>query len=437
MNTEMKMEIKMITNEHENECEENLIDYYMENIHHDDLYQIIKEIYSLTEKYLMDDILIISNPLFHKVLVSEISGFFYSSLLELYPEKATDEFLCDELERIVENHILFYLRENKIFLPRSLKEKKEINKTETFHDIKNKINQLFESYQPKQKTKEWYEYRQNILTSSNIDKILGSNARINSLIYEKCKPLSFNEDNENNVNTDSSLHWGNKYEPVSILIYEEMNSTKISSLGCMTHSTIKHLGASPDGINIDETNIIKYGRLIEVKNIVNRDIYGIPSETYWVQMQIQMEVCDINECDFFETRIKEYDNQSDFLSSDSSIKKGIILYFVSKKDMGSKPYYIYMPLDIIVINSEKWIDEKKKEYIDYALYTIIYWYLDEFSCIYVERNKKWFQSLLPKINEIWNIIEYERIHGYLHRMPKQREKKENYSLLIPDSELNL
>ena len=66
---------------------------------------------------------------------------------------------------------------------------------------------------------------------------------------------------------------------MSILIIEEIDSNKITSLGCITLSTIKYSGASSDGINIDETNI-KYGRFTEVKNIVNRDIYDILSETY-------------------------------------------------------------------------------------------------------------------------------------------------------------
>jgi hypothetical protein len=31
---------------------------------------------------------------------------------------------------------------------------------------------------------------------------------------------------------------------------------------------------------------------------------GIPTDNYWIQMQFQMEVCDLDECDFFETRMK-------------------------------------------------------------------------------------------------------------------------------------
>ena len=39
---------------------------------------------------------------------------------------------------------------------------------------------------------------------------------------------------------------------------------------------------------------------------MNRDITGIPKEEYWVQMQVQLETCDLEYCDFFETRFKEY-----------------------------------------------------------------------------------------------------------------------------------
>ena len=50
-------------------------------------------------------------------------------------------------------------------------------------------------------------------------------------------------------------------------------------------STAKyHLGASPDGINTDKTSQL-YGRMLEIKNIVNREINGIPKSEYWIQMQ--------------------------------------------------------------------------------------------------------------------------------------------------------
>ena len=97
---------------------------------------------------------------------------------------------------------------------------------------------------------------------------------------------------------------GVKYEPVTILIYEDMYKTKVEEFGCIQHPEYNFIGASPDGINIDETNN-KFGKMLEIKNIVNREITGIPKTEYWIQTQIQMETCDLNECDFLETRFSE------------------------------------------------------------------------------------------------------------------------------------
>ena len=51
--------------------------------------------------------------------------------------------------------------------------------------------------------------------------------------------------------------------------------------------------------------------MLEIKNIVNREITGIPKNEYWIQTQIQMETCDLSFCDFVETRIKEFSNEEE------------------------------------------------------------------------------------------------------------------------------
>ena len=55
----------------------------------------------------------------------------------------------------------------------------------------------------------------------------------------------------------------------------------------------------------------RYTKLIGKKvllPIVNREIDVIPKKEYWGQMQLQMENCDLDECDFLETKFVEYDN---------------------------------------------------------------------------------------------------------------------------------
>ena len=135
-----------------------------------------------------------------------------------------------------------------------------------------------------------------MITASNAYKAFENNTVKNQLIYDKCQPI--NEFKEvKMVNTNSTLHWGQKYEPLSVLIYEHKYNTQIEDFGCIQHEKYNFVGASPDGINVD-VNSKRYGRMLEIKNIVNREITGIPKKEYWIQMQLQMEVCELDECDF-------------------------------------------------------------------------------------------------------------------------------------------
>jgi len=52
----------------------------------------------------------------------------------------------------------------------------------------------------------------------------------------------------------------------------------------------------------------------------------------------------------------------------------------------------------------------------------IYWKLNELSCILVKRNKKWFQDVIPIMKDFWEIIQKEKISGFEHRKPKEKNK---------------
>ena len=292
--------------------------------------------------------------------------------------------------------------------------------------MSKKIESLKKIEQPTQKSKEWYEFRHGLISASNIYKVFGSDSKFNELIYEKCKPVDIPISISGYVNTESPLHWGNKYEPLTVMVYENRYNTKISDFGCIPHPKHSFIGASPDGINDDPKNPL-YGRMIEIKNIVNREIDGIPSEAYWTQMQVQMETCDLNECDFVETRFKQYANSFEFWQDIDQKDRGIILYFIKSDMSPSPPLYKYMPLDIILEENaiNEWITNTIREVkSEWILYETNYWYLDEFSCVLVRRNELWFEAALPKIRETWSTILKERVDGYEHRCPKKRIKTE-------------
>ena len=63
-------------------------------------------------------------------------------------------------------------------------------------------------------------------------------------------------------------------------------------------------------------------------------------------MQLQMETCNLNECDFLETRLKEYESREEFdndgtfqYTSDGNYK-GVMVFM--KND---KPHYEYAPFN--------------------------------------------------------------------------------------------
>lgn len=307
--------------------------------------------------------------------------------------------------------------------------------------IEKKIRHLKAIPQPAQRTPEWYKFRQETLTASNIWKIFGSEATQNQLIYEKCKPsnncVDISQNTTQHVNITSPLHWGNKYEPLSILYYEHTYNTKIDDFGCIPHHSINHIAASPDGINcLPESD--RYGRMLEIKNIVNRDITGIPKMEYWIQMQIQMETCNLNECDFLETRFKEYENYESFINDPDFINDPNNLDFKEKQDCQDKyrgiilhfekdgvPFYEYHKFGLHINEILEWEHEQMEKYSDITWVKTDYWKLDEVSCVLVLRNKLWFQKAEPYIKLLWDIITIEKSLGSDHRAPKSRNKKNN------------
>ena len=403
----------------------------------------------MMEEFIKENPKVITEPEFQDIFDENIEELMISHFDDdvFYTEEAEEE-----MEEILECAKTDFFKD---FIPPRSYPNTFILKDPNYQIIAEKINNLKNKPQPEQRTNEWYKFRHNLITASNAYKAFENQTTKNQLIYEKCQPLILN--NPSNevvmVNTNTSLHWGQKYETLSLKIYEDTYNTKVDDFGCIQHSTYKYVGASPDGINVDPSSQ-RYGRMLEIKNIVNREIDGIPKKEYWIQMQLQMEVCDLDECDFVETKFIEYTDTNSYiedtseelfedeegnefnnvcLSKDDKIK-GLIIYFHTKE---GKPFYVYKPLDIVhPLDIKDWEDKTIEYYQEnpkfisegnkYIYMKTIYWKLEHISCVLVCRNKQWFQDNINELGEVWQIIEKERISGYEHRAPNRREiKKEN------------
>ena len=392
-------------------------------------------IHELMEEYMKDHILKMSKPNFMTELLDDIlhiifqqltdAGVFkdscYDRLHDLVSETCNEWFLCQYNVTCPMRH-LPHTTKNIIVT--------EFNQEEEFA-IQYNTDILYEICQkddanPEQRTPEWYVRRHNMLTASNIWQALNTDAQRNRLIYEKCKELECHTENKW-ISKEGSLHWGVKYEPLTVLVYEHMTGAKIGLFGCIQHSKYPFLGASPDGIVINRESPL-YGRIVEIKNIYNREMNGIPSEAYWIQTQIQMQCCNLDACDFVETRFKEYETQEEFLHHiefESEKMYGVILEFILRDSTTNIPVYKYSPISISNTELQEWINQTVNIEIsaEYILFKTHYWYLDEIAMTTILKNDDWFRAAMPIIEDVWNTIQLERIEGFQHRAPKKRVPK--------------
>lgn len=397
---------------------------------------------------------IISEQDFKDIVIDEITDLFYAQFEEEITSSIFGQDIEDDIDDMIENAYnlfieTFYPNKLEHNVPSDCSELNDTNLEVSYLDnIETKIQKLRDIPQPVQRTPEWYQFRWNLITASNAWKAFETPAAINQLIYEKCqpiKPAALEEETMSEVkmvNTNTPLHWGQKYEPLSVLLYEHTYNTKVEDFGCIQHPTYHFIGASPDGINVSKSSS-RYGRMLEIKNVVSREINGIPKKEYFVQMQLQMEVCDLDECDFLETKFVEYPDAQTFYQdtktkqdevnecenptiSSTGKPKGIILHFHTKE---GKPFYVYKPLYIISSDDIKlWEETEVEKYegpeYNYLFMKFIYWKVEVFSCVLVLRNREWFKNHIGQLQNVWNIIEQERISGYEHRAPKRKKEQQ-------------
>ena len=154
---------------------------------------------------------------------------------------------------------------------------------------------------PEQRSPEWYKMRENMITASDFGAILGNSKydSRNSVLKKKCglgPPFQGNK----------FTKWGVKYEEVATDIYRYLNKTDVLEFGCIPHPNYSYLGASPDGITPD-------GVMLEIKVPYSREFEkdNIPPH-YYDQMQGQLEVCDLDECDFLQVKLEEYSDVKEY-----------------------------------------------------------------------------------------------------------------------------
>lgn len=230
------------------------------------------------------------------------------------------------------------------------------------------MNKLLKKTQILQKSNKWYEIRNTIITSTDVSTILESNK------YQSKRQLLLNKISNKISQSNESVEWGNFFEDIAFNIYSNKYNIKIHNLGLILHDKYKFLGASPDGLL--ENNI-----LLEIKCPYSQKIFNEIPINYWIQTQIQMEVCNINKTVLFVCAFKK----------DTINNCGIF---------GTK-------------DNTNWSLLESKEFI-------------------INRDKKWFNKILPRLNIFYNDLNYFKKNGFTlkHKLVNTRSNEYNKKIKL-------
>ena len=276
-----------------------------------------------------------------------------------------------------------------------------------YNIIQEKIQEILNRPQMAQRTDQWYAEGLAYLTGSQFATIFAGPRTRGQLVVEKAG-ICPAEKRANRLCTSSeymnAFDWGIRFEPVVRAIYMDMTKTTVVDMGRLYHKTDNRLAASPDGLIIEETEIVgpcsRLGRLVEYKAPVTRKITDKIPKEYYMQMQLQMEVGDVDACDYCE--MKFYSPYGAKMrephTNPNPHYRGLIALIM--KD-GCFDRYIYSELnpdEEWTARTEKTLDETER------IYEIIPWILEIYYMETVARDRRWFASVMPAIDAFWSDV---------------------------------
>jgi putative phage-type endonuclease len=246
-------------------------------------------------------------------------------------------------------------------------------------DVKDILKELLSRPFIKQRTPEWFKLREDRLTASDLHDAVKNPL---SLAKRKLKGITYNS------NAIPALKWGTMFEPIATEIYEDLKKKKVYEFGLVINEDIKNFGASPDGITED-------GCMIEIKCPYKRKIEnGVIPEKYQYQIQGQLAVCKLKDCDYIECEFVSFDTKEEFEANISKddyygmiaelrMDNGEMIYKYSKlkdtqmKELPNGYKFIYWKLKLINIQEVKFDEERWKREIEPKIQDFHYIYMNE------------------------------------------------------------
>ena len=323
-----------------------------------------------------------------------------------------------------------------------------INNINIFNIRKSKLYSLMKLDLPEQRSPAWFAMRSNILTASSFAAALGDDhfKSRDMLIYEKIYPPPYV--------SNPITEWGVKYEEIATLFYQLITGTTVKEFGLIPHPDYPIFGASPDGI-CDDTGPPEFcGRMLEIKCPPKRKFTKSVPKHYWMQMQGQLEVCDLDECDFLQVKLEEYDNFTDYKNDvfdpDSNTKynypnitnydttitgktcqnlpKGCTISYI--KEGGEPNNFSYLYPKLLLSDKEylDWIDQHIK--LGYNIIETKWWKITRYELTLVHRDKSWWNDTIEDILKFYN--DYIYYKNNISELAELKKKTKEITIKIPE-----
>ena len=289
---------------------------------------------------------------------------------------------------------------------------------------------------PEQRSREWFQLRDTMLTASSLADALGKGhfrTREQLLIEKSSKdpPPRFG---------NAITEWGVRYEPIATTFYEKINNLEVLEFGLVPHPKFKIFGASPDGICSQDSPEDYIGRMLEIKCPPKRKFTEEVPPHYWMQVQGQLECCNLEECDFLQVKLEEYQNKEEYSEdenqlgengkTENDLPKGLVLSFITTKEEETKYHYEYSEFYKSLEEIDEWaylmINNHKDNY-DTIKYH--WWRIERYECTLVLRDRERWNGAMIDILNFWEDVEHYRKVGNEELIQKKenrkRKKKDN------------
>lgn len=358
----------------------------------------------------------------HKIKIDNLENI----MKNLNFKNNTDEY--NDINRKLDNLLLKYIK-NDITLDQqdyNFLSNNHIDKNFIENRVKNlklntqKLKILLNYPLIEQRTKEWFDKRKKCLTASDLLEGISKN---NKLLAKKKAGVYID-------NTDFTsippLKWGTMFEDMAIREYSQINNNiKIHEFGLIDNNNIENFAASPDGIS-------ELGIMIEIKCPYSRKIKkNVIPEKYYYQIQGQLAVCNLSECDYVECDFGTINNENDYIKyvSDNNLNNknhGIIAEYYSLNNNQYKYLYSnsYLSSDKCIKDINEKIDIFNDD--DFKYQKKIYWYLKE---IYIQRvnfNENLWSEIPEKINKFWSIVNESKTLPIEYKKENKKPIKYNF-----------